>query len=113
MIIGFVGTAWFVVLLVIAYYILYYNPTLDPFSQDPSQKLERPNPVDMAFYNTASSISRVFTQKFGNRWFSAIRHNMHSSAAREALSEVSLPPLYSGVVRGARLLISVIEQRPS
>ncbi|KAK3688997.1 hypothetical protein B0T22DRAFT_480229 [Podospora appendiculata] len=47
--IGFLGTAWMAISFVLAFYIIGFDPTLDPFQEagSPRETLLRPNPVDM------------------------------------------------------------------
>ncbi|KAM7183811.1 hypothetical protein V8F33_013348, partial [Rhypophila sp. PSN 637] len=49
-IIGFVGTAWLVVLILICYSIAFYDQTINSFSKNCEEKLVRPNPVDLIFF---------------------------------------------------------------
>lgn len=47
-IVGFVGTGYFTVLVLFFYYLLCYEPEVDPFThyRDPERKRERPNAID-------------------------------------------------------------------
>ncbi|KAK4161891.1 hypothetical protein QBC43DRAFT_322964 [Cladorrhinum sp. PSN259] len=44
---GFLGTAWLVAFILLVYYLVFHDPTLDPFSDNLNRNLERPNPIDM------------------------------------------------------------------
>jgi hypothetical protein len=55
--IGFVGTAYLVVVLIIGYYLIIFDPRLHPFRRDGEEykPLDDPNPVDDFFLNSFKS----------------------------------------------------------
>jgi hypothetical protein len=51
--VGFLGTAWLMVVILIAYYLIFFEPELDPFSDaarrgctEGPETSFRPNPID-------------------------------------------------------------------
>jgi hypothetical protein len=57
-ILGFAITAWIVVLLLIVYYIMVYNPNLDTFrpKDDTRTESDHPNPADKVFLSAVRAI---------------------------------------------------------
>jgi hypothetical protein len=94
---GFLGTAWIVVAILVIYYVVFYDPTLDPFSNDPHQvrTLARPNPIDMVFYNAKIAFLRDVAAVVGGGDRMSIDRlggKLRSRVGREIFTEVSLKP---------------------
>lgn len=82
------GTAWLAVLILVVYSIAFYDPTLDPFSANPKEKLLRPNPVDMLFYKAKLKLLRPAGTQYGI--FSRLHRRLGSSAGRDVFVEVRI-----------------------
>lgn len=44
------------ILILIVYYVLYYDPATNPFNDGTTPWLPRPNPFDMVFYNAKTDL---------------------------------------------------------
>lgn len=66
--VGFLGPAYFVVLVIVVYYLLVFNPDLNPFQSHPKQRegqaetAWRPNPIDKQFLSILRSRILRFNQ---------------------------------------------------
>ena len=88
---GFLGTAWLVVLILVVYYSLFYNPNLDPFSDGPDKVMDRPNPVDMVFYNARNKLLGVLFPRNEDGTPNSLVRKLHSRAGRDAFTDVRFP----------------------
>lgn len=91
-IVGFLGTAWLMIAILVIYNVVFYDPTVDPFSDDGHQKLVRPNPIDMVFYNAKVALFRRQTtesdedQNIG--WLLNLWDKLRNRVGREVFIEV-------------------------
>ncbi|KAK5659365.1 hypothetical protein OQA88_1458 [Cercophora sp. LCS_1] len=107
-VVGFLTTAWLVVFILVVYYLLFYDPTLDPFNDDndPNKILDRPNPVDMVFYNIRNKIlGTVFPENEDGTQHWLLR-KLHSRAGRDAFTEVVMNLSDLQIVSGIAILVS-------
>jgi hypothetical protein len=77
-----------VVFILVIYYVLFYNPTINPFSDDPTEKLERPNSIDMLFYNIRNAILRRLLLASGSQTTRSFWRKLQSRGARDSVNEV-------------------------
>jgi len=86
---GFLGTAWLVVLILVVYFVVFYDPTLDPFAAEPNKKLPRPNPIDMSFYKAKLWLIRPLDKlEKRHKRFSSFRRRLRSRVGRDVFVEV-------------------------
>ena len=78
------------VLILVYYFVVFYDPTLDPFSADPSQKLARPNPIDTVFYNAKMWLLRPLDVLERRRYkgLASFRRKLRSRAGHDIFIEV-------------------------
>jgi hypothetical protein len=87
-----------VVAILVVYSIVYYDPTLDPFSENPNQELSRPNPIDMVFYNAKKTLFRPrdrasegSEESEEDTTLGSISRKLSSGAGRDIFIEASFP----------------------
>lgn len=55
------------IVILVVYNVVFFDPTLDPFSDNRHQKLARPNPIDMVFYNIKMALVRRISSVGGEK----------------------------------------------
>ncbi|KAK0724278.1 hypothetical protein B0H67DRAFT_567570 [Lasiosphaeris hirsuta] len=104
---SFLGTAWLVVFILVVYFVIFYDPTLDPFSVDPNKKLPRPNPVDMVFYKAKLWLLQpldFLEPKY--KWLASLRRKLRSDAGRAIFIQVIMALSDVQIVTGIAILVS-------
>ena len=90
MVIGYVATAGIVVLIITGYYLLSFQPRLDPFREgllDPALGFRgRPNPVDEIFLGP---IRRLCTKLFGSHRTTVEAHARLEQSLVKVCDEIS------------------------
>ncbi|KAM7210135.1 hypothetical protein V8F06_014479 [Rhypophila decipiens] len=106
-IIGFVGTAWIVVLILVFYSIASYDPTINYFSENLEEKLVRPNPVDITFYRViACLLSPLDAAEERYEMVRNFRAKIRSPRSHDVFFEVVMALSDAQIVTGLAILIS-------
>ena len=71
------------------YYVFYYDPTSDPFGEDATAKLPRPNPFDMVFYNAKNDLFDFLTNGLEKLATGNPLRKMKTRAGSRAFQEAS------------------------
>jgi len=96
-----------VVFILTVYYAVFYDPTLDPFSEDANRRLDRPNAIDMVFYNAKIKLLRPLdgaSKRY--RILGSIRRKLGSRGGRDVFIGVVMALSDVQIVSGIALLVS-------
>ncbi|EEU36530.1 uncharacterized protein NECHADRAFT_81220 [Fusarium vanettenii 77-13-4] len=70
--VGFLGTAWLMIAIILVYYLVFFDPELDPFANTSrqahmgeSETLYKPNPIDIMLLSFIRRVSGKLITRFG------------------------------------------------